>query len=79
MPGPRTNCAHPARGYPYLLRDVVVKRPNQVWSTDSTYLPMRTGFMFLMAIRNVYSRYVLSFALSNTLDTCSAWKRWRRP
>ena len=44
-------------------------RPNQVWSTEITYLPMRTGFMFLVAIFDWYSRYVLSFGLSNTLDT----------
>jgi putative transposase len=69
-PGPRTSRAHPAhRVYPYLLRDVVVGRPNQVWSTDITYLPMRTGFMFLVAILDWYSRYVLSWGLSNTLDT----------
>jgi putative transposase len=69
-PGPRTSRAHPAhRVYPCLLRDVVVERPNQVWSTDITYIPMRTGFMFLVAILDWYSRYVLSFGLSNTLDT----------
>ena len=69
-PGPRTSRAHPAhRVYPYLLRDLVVERPNQVWSTDITYIPMRAGFMFLVAILNWYSRYVLSWGLSNTLDT----------
>lgn len=69
-PGPRTSRAHPRhKVYPYLLRDLVVQRPNQVWSTDITYLPMRTGFMFLVAILDWYSRYVLSWGLSNTLDT----------
>ncbi len=69
-PGPHTSRAHPGhKVYPYLLRDVVVERPNQVWSTDITYIPMRAGFMFLVAILDWYSRYVLAFALSNTLDT----------
>ena len=69
-PGPRTSRAHPRhKVYPYLLRDLVVQRPNQVWSTDITYLPMRSGFMFLVAILDWYSRYVLSWGLSNTLDT----------
>jgi putative transposase len=69
-PGPRTSRAHPRhKVYPYLLRDLVVQRPNQVWSTDITYLPMRTGFLFLVAILDWYSRYVLSWGLSNTLDT----------
>jgi putative transposase len=69
-PGPRMSRAHPGhKVYPYLLCDVVVERPNQVWSTDITYLPMRSGFMFLVAILDWYSRYVLSWGLSNTLDT----------
>ncbi len=69
-PGPRTSRAQLGhKVYPYLLRDLVVERPNQVWSTDITYIPMRTGFMFLVAILDWYSRYVLSWGLSNTLDT----------
>lgn len=55
--------------FPYLLRDVVIERPNQVWSTDITYLPMRRGFLYLVAIIDWFSRYVLSWRLSNTLDT----------
>jgi putative transposase len=54
--------------YPYLLRDVKITRPNQVWATDITYIPMAKGFMYLMAIIDVYSRYVLSWKLSNTMD-----------
>ena len=69
-PGPRTSRPHPQHTvYPYLLRDVVVVLPNQVWSTDITYIPMRHGFMYLVAILDWYSRYVLAWALSNTLDT----------
>jgi putative transposase len=55
--------------YPYLLRDYAVLRPNEVWSTDITYIPMRHGFMYLVAIIDWYSRYVISWELSNTLET----------
>ena len=70
---PRTSI--PARGaqiYPYLLEGVAIERPNQVWSSDITYLPMRHGFLYLMAIIDVASRKVLSWRLSNTLtaDFC---------
>jgi putative transposase len=54
--------------YPYLLRDVRVSRPDEVWSTDITYVPLRHGFMYLVAVMDWYSRYVLSWRLSNTLD-----------
>lgn len=54
--------------YPYLLRDFKIQRPNQVWATDITYLPMRGGFIYLVAIIDWFSRYVLSWELSNTLD-----------
>lgn len=54
--------------YPYLLRDLPLTRPNQVWSTDITYIPMKHGFMYLAAVMDWYSRYVLSWQLSNTLD-----------
>jgi putative transposase len=54
--------------YPYLLRDVAIDRVNQVWSTDITYIPMPKGFMYLTAVIDWYSRYVLSWRLSNTLD-----------
>jgi putative transposase len=56
------------RIYPYLLRDVGIRRPDQVWSTDITYVPLATGFMYLAAIIDWYSRYVLAWRLSNTLD-----------
>lgn len=55
--------------YPYLLRGVAIIRPNQVWSTDITYIRMNKGFIYLTAVLDWYSRYVLSWRLSNSLDT----------
>jgi putative transposase len=55
--------------YPYLLRDLPIVRPNQVWACDITYIPMRRGFAFLIAVLDWYSRRVLSWRLSNTLTT----------
>jgi len=57
------------RVYPYLLRDLAIIRPNQVWAADITYLPMRHGFLYLVAILDWYSRYVLAWKLSNSLET----------
>ena len=56
------------RIYPYLLRDVRIERPDQVWSTDITYVPLASGFMYLAAVIDWYSRYVVAWRLSNTLD-----------
>jgi putative transposase len=56
------------RIYPYLLRGVSIERPDQVWSTDITYVPLASGFMYLAAIIDWFSRYVLAWRLSNTLD-----------
>jgi putative transposase len=68
-PKPRTTVRdREHRIYPYLLRSVEVVRPNQVWSSDITYIPMPRGFMYLTVILDWYSRYVLSWRLSNTLD-----------
>ena len=55
--------------YPYLLRGVAIERPNQVWSTDITYVPMQGGFLNLVAVMDWFSRYVLSWELSNTMET----------
>jgi putative transposase len=55
--------------YPYLLRDLVIDRVNQVWCTDITYIPMRKGFLYLVAVMDWHSRKVLSWCLSNSLDT----------
>ena len=55
--------------YPYLLKDVVIERPDQVWSTDITYIRLKGGFIYLVAIMDWYSRYVLSWEVSTTLET----------
>jgi putative transposase len=55
--------------YPYLLSGLAINRPNQVWSADITYIRMRRGFIYLMAVIDWYSRYVLAWETSNTLDT----------
>ena len=68
-PRPRTtqrNAEH--RVFPYLLRDVKIVRPNQVWSSDITYVPMPRGYMYLTAVIDWYSRYVLAWRLSNSLE-----------
>lgn len=54
--------------YPYLLRDLVIKRNNQVWAMDITYIPMKHGFMYLAAIIDLNSRYVINWSLSNTMS-----------
>lgn len=55
--------------YPYLLRDLKVEAPNQVWATDISYVPMEKGFMYLTAIIDLYSRYVVNWSVSNTMDS----------
>jgi putative transposase len=68
-PHPRTSKPHPGHKiYPYLLRNLTIDRPNQVWAADITYIPLRRGFMYLVAVMDWYSRKVLSWRLSNTLD-----------
>ena len=69
---PKPNLSRPAPGhqvYPYLLRGVTIERPNHVWSTDITYIPMRGGFLYLVAVMDWFSRFVLSWELSCTLET----------
>lgn len=67
---PNTSKSHPQhKKYPYLLRGMVIDRPNQVWCTDISYIPMRRGFLYLVAIMDWASRKVLSWRLSNTMDT----------
>ena len=66
---PRTSQPAPEhRVYPYLLRNVQITRPNQVWAADITYLPMARGFLYLVAVMDWHSRYVLTWRLSNTLE-----------
>jgi putative transposase len=66
---PRTSDPHPEhRIYPYLLRNLEVNRPNQVWCADITYIPVQRGFLYLVAIMDWASRHVLAWRLSNTMD-----------
>jgi putative transposase len=66
---PRTTVPHPEhRIYPYLLRDLTIDRPNQVWCADISYIPMRRGFLYLVAIMDWFTRKVLAWRLSNTMD-----------
>ena len=66
---PRTSTPHPVhRVYPYLLKGLVVDRPNQVWCADITYIPVQRGFLYLVAIMDWAIRHVLSWRLSNTMD-----------
>lgn len=74
LPGPHTS--RPGKGedhqiYPYLLRGLRIERPNQVWATDITYIPMNKGFMCLTAIIDLHSRFVVGWSLSNTMT--SSW------
>lgn len=69
---PRRRTSHPGKGhkiYPYLLRGLPIERANQCWRTDICYIPMAKGFMYLVTIMDWYSRRVLSWRVSNTLDT----------
>jgi len=66
---PRTTVPNPEhRVFPYLLRDLVIDRPNQVWCADITYLPMRRGFLYLVAVMDWATRKVLAWRVSNTMD-----------
>ena len=66
---PRTSAPHPEhRVYPYLLRGLAIERPDHVWCADITYIPVRRGFLYLAAIMDWASRYILAWRLSNTLD-----------
>jgi len=69
-PGPHTSKPAPEHKiYPYLLRNMTIDQVGQVWSTDITYIPMRYGFMYLTAVIDWYSRYVLAWELSNTMES----------
>lgn len=69
QPGPHTtkrNKAH--KVYPYLLRNLTIEHPNQAWAMDITYIPMKKGFMYLTAVIDLYSRYVVNWSVSNSMD-----------
>jgi putative transposase len=69
-PGPNTSQSHPEhKTYPYLLRGVPITRPSQVWSTDITYIRLTQGFVYLVAVIDWYSRRVLSWRISNNMET----------
>ena len=86
---PKPNLSKPAPGhkiYPYLLRGLAITRPNQVWSTDITYIRLAQGFVYLAAIMDWFSRYVLAWNVSVTLDSVfclealdQALRRYRKP
>lgn len=74
--GPKPNTSKPAKGhkvYPYLLRNLEINRTNQVWAMDITYIPVQGGFLYLVAVIDLHSRYVLNWSLSNTMT--SKWCR----
>jgi len=74
--GPKPNTSKPEKGhkiYPYLLRHLVIDRPNQVWAMDITYIPVQGGYLYLVAVIDLYSRYVLNWSLSNSMTA-----RWCR-
>jgi len=69
FPGPHTSKRNKAHKiYPYLLRELEISYPNQVWATDITYIGLPIGYMYLIAIIDLYSRFVLNWSLSNTMD-----------
>jgi putative transposase len=66
---PRTSVRHPEHAvFPYLLRDLAIERPNQVWCADITYIPMRRGFLYLVAVMDWCTRKVLAWRVSNTME-----------
>jgi putative transposase len=70
VPGPHTSRPHPEHHvYPYLLRGLTIRTPDEVWCADITYIPMRKGYLYLVAVMDWYSRYVVSWELSNSLDS----------
>lgn len=74
--GPKPNTSKPGKGhkiYPYLLRHLAIDRSNQVWAMDITYIPVQGGYLYLVAVIDLYSRYVLNWSLSNSMTS-----RWCR-
>jgi putative transposase len=70
---PKPRLSRPGKGhkiYPYLLKGLDISAPDQVWSTDITYLPMPSGHMYLMAVMDIYSRRIVAWDISNTMDVC---------
>ena len=70
VPGPHTSkgCKEHKK-YPYLLRNLIINRANQVWGTDITYIPVKHGYLYLVAIIDLFSRFVVGWSLSNTMES----------
>ena len=78
---PRRSLSRPGEGheiFPYLLKDLEINGPNQVWCSDITYIPMQHGFMYLVAVMDWWSRYVLSWGLSNTMESEFCIRAWEQ-
>jgi len=78
---PRRSLSQPGEGheiFPYLLRGLEINGPNQVWCSDITYIPMQHGFMYLVAVMDWWSRYVLSWGLSNTMESEFCIRAWEQ-
>jgi len=78
---PRGSLSQPGEGheiYPYLLKDLEIGGPNQVWCSDITYIPMQYGFMYLVAVMDWWSRYVLAWELSNTMEAEFCIRAWEQ-
>jgi putative transposase len=76
---PKKKTSLPGKGhkiYPYLLKDLTIDRPNQVWASDICYIPMAKGFLYLVVVMDWHSRKVLSWRLSNTMDTSFCLEAW---
>ena len=70
LPGPHTSVPHPDHiKYPYLLRDKVIQAPDEVWCADITYIPMARGFMYLVAVMDWFSRYVIAWDVANSMES----------
>jgi putative transposase len=78
---PRGHTSQPGEGhriYPYLLKGLEINGPNQVWCSDITYIPLQEGFMYLVAVMDWWSRYVLAWEISNTMDSDFCIRAWER-
>jgi putative transposase len=78
---PRGSLSQPGEGheiFPYLLKEVEINGPNQVWCSDITYIPMQHGFMYLVAVMDWWSRYVLAWELSNTMEAEFCIRAWEQ-
>ena len=78
---PRGSLSQPGEGheiFPYLLKEVAINGPNQVWCSDITYIPMQHGFMYLVAVMDWWSRYVLAWELSNTMEAEFCIRAWEQ-